>query len=205
MLKIGLTGGIGCGKSTAVNAFRDLDVDIIDADQVARDIVRLGSGALDEIAILFGNDILLKSGELNRKKLKKIIFAQSKAGEKALAGLEAITHLKIRAEIKNRILLASNDSENAYLLVDIPLLVEKNYQPLFDRVVVVDCLVEQQINRVTERDDLDETTILKIIKQQATREERKNVATDILDNSTDIETLLSQVKQLHQKFVSLSQ
>jgi len=207
VLKVGLTGGIGCGKSTAINSFKDLGVDIVDADKVARDIVSLGSTALDEIAQLFGNEILLGNGELNRKKLKQIIFADSQAGKKALADLEAITHPKIRAEIKNRINLVSNqnNSGSSYLIVDIPLLVEKSYQTIFDRVVVVDCLIEQQIERVKKRDELDEATVLKIINQQATREERKAVATDILDNSQDKQFLLTQVEQLHNKFVSLSQ
>ena len=202
MLKVGLTGGIGCGKSTAVEAFRDLGAKIIDADQIARDIVKRGTDALGEITKLFGDEILLSTGELDRGKLKKIIFAKSQAGEKALADLENITHPKIREEIKYQMALA--DRESPYLIIDIPLLVEKSYETLFDRIVIVDCLVEQQIERVKERDDMDDAMILKIIQQQATRDERKNVATDILDNSSDVEQLLSQVKRLHQQFVSLS-
>ena len=206
MFKIGLTGGIGCGKSTAINAFQDLNIEIIDADKIARDIVSMGSTALEEIAQLFGPDILLENGELDRKTLKQIIFAPSDEGKNALSDLESITHPKIRSEIERRMDLASNNpkSNNHYFLVDIPLLVEKNYQTLFDRVIVVDCFVEQQIERVKERDELNENTILKIIEQQASREERLNIATDVLDNSKDINYLLDQVNQLHDMFVSLS-
>lgn len=205
MLKVGLTGGIGCGKSTAVDTFRDLGAMIIDADQVARDIVEPGTKALIEIAELFGDDILLENGALNRARLKNIIFSPTKEAEQALANLEKITHPIISEEIKSRMDWADTQKSNfPYLLIDIPLLVEKEYESLFDRIVVLDCLPQQQIERVKNRDGIDEETILKIIEQQATREQRAEVATDILDNSKDVEHLLSQVKQLHEQFVSLS-
>ena len=205
MLKVGLTGGIGCGKSTAVDAFRNLGAMIIDADQVARDIVEPGTKALTEIAELFGADILLDNGALDRNRLKRIIFSPTKEAEQALANLEKITHPIISEEIKSRMDWASTQtSKYPYLLIDIPLLVEKEYESLFDRIVVVDCLAEQQVDRVRNRDGMDEETILKIIEQQATREQRQEVATDILDNSKDVEFLLAQVEGLHQQFVSLS-
>ena len=206
MLKVGLTGGIGCGKSTAVDAIRELGAMIIDADQVARDVVKPGSEALIEIKDLFGDDILLENGGLNRQKLKHIIFSPSEDGQKALAELEKITHPKIQSEIEFQMNAAvAKFPDIPYLIIDIPLLFEKGYETMFDRIVVVDCLEEQQIERVKSRDNLDEEMILKIIQQQATREERQSIATDILDNSKDIEFLLSQVKRLHEKFVGLSQ
>lgn len=205
MLKVGLTGGIGCGKSTAVDAFRDLGAMIIDADQVARDIVEPGTKALTEIAELFGDNILLENGGLDRSRLKRIIFSPTKEAEQALANLEKITHPIISEEIKSRMDWASKrNSDFPYILIDIPLLVEKEYESMFDRIVVVDCSAEQQVERVKNRDGMDEETILKIIEQQATREQREEVATDILDNSKDVEHLLSQVTGLHQQFVSLS-
>ena len=205
MLNVGLTGGIGCGKSTAVKAFRELGAMIIDADQVARDIVEPGTKALAQIAEHFGDDILLENGALNRTKLGKIIFSPTKEAEQALANLEKITHPIISEEIKSRMDWASNQNlDYPYLLVDIPLLVEKEYESLFDRIVVVDCSVEQQISRVKNRDGMNEESILQIIEQQATRAQRQEVATDILDNSKDVAHLLTQVKQLHQQFVSLS-
>lgn len=205
LLKVGLTGGIGCGKSTAVASFRELGAMIIDADQVARDIVEPGTKALNEIAQLFGDGILLENGALNRSKLGQIIFSPTKEAEQALANLEKITHPIISEEIKSRMDWAETQTiDYPYLFVDIPLLVEKEYESLFDRIVVVDCLVEQQIDRVKNRDGMNEESILQIIEQQATREQRQEVATDILDNSKDVEHLLSQVKQLHRQFVSLS-
>ena len=102
MLKVGLTGGIGCGKSTAVKEFRSLGALIIDADQVAREVVEPGTKALTEIAELFGKDILLPDGGLDRGKLKHIIFAPTKEAEEALANLEKITHPIIREEIESR-------------------------------------------------------------------------------------------------------
>lgn len=209
MLKVGLTGGIGCGKSTAVDAFRRLGAMIIDADQVARDIVEPGTKALTEIAKLFGDDIILANGALDRSKLRDLIFSPTKEAEQALANLEKITHPIISEEIKSRMEWADkhansqSDKQYSFLLIDIPLLVEKEYESLFDRIVVVDCLVEQQISRVKNRDGMDEETILKIIEQQATREQRAEVATDTIDNSKDITFLLSQVERLHQQFVSL--
>ena len=209
MLKIGLTGGIGSGKSTVVKEFRKLGALIIDADQVARDIVEPGTKALVEIAQLFGDDILLANGALDRNRLKNIIFAPTKEAEQALANLEKITHPIISDEIESRMNWAVTQSanqklENPYLIIDIPLLVEKEYESMFDRIVVVDCSVEQQIQRVAKRDGMGEENILQIIEQQATREQRKEVATDILDNSGNIENLILQTKELHQKFERLS-
>jgi len=197
MLKVGLTGGIGCGKSTAVDAFRVLGVPIVDADQISKDLVKQGNDALSEIAVIFGDDLLLESGELNRPLLKQLIFSDSNALEK----LEAILHPRIRAEITRQI---STIKKQAYVIVDIPLLVEKNYQEMFDQIIVVDCLPEQQIQRVAMRDELSSSDIKKIMKNQASREERNKAATIILDNSLDKESLLFQINRLHTGLVALS-
>jgi len=197
LLKVGLTGGIGCGKSTAVDAFRVLGVPIVDADQVSKEMVKKGSEALEEIANIFGSDLLLDNEELNRPLLKQIIFSDSNALEK----LEAILHPRIKAEISRQLSIIRNQ---AYVIVDIPLLVEKNYQEMFDQIIVVDCLPEQQIQRVAMRDKLSSSDIKKIMQNQATREERNEAATMILDNSLDKESLLSQINRLHTELVALS-
>lgn len=194
MLKIGLTGGIGCGKSTAVNAFRALGAAIIDADQISKNLVKAGTPALAEIAKIFGEKILLPNGELNRESLKKAIFSDSKSMEQ----LEAIIHPGVRAEINQQIAMLSG---YPYVIVDIPLLVEKSYAAMFDRIVVIDCLPKQQLERVSQRDKLDVTMIEAIIKKQASREARLKKATDVIDNSKDINTLEAQVKNLHDKFI----
>ncbi|HIQ14901.1 MAG TPA: dephospho-CoA kinase, partial [Leucothrix sp.] len=162
MLKIGLTGGIGCGKSTAVDAFRALGADIIDADKISKDLVKTGNPVLAEIVRVFDKSILLPNGDLNRDKLKEIVFSDAQALQK----LELIIHPRIRAEINHQIAVLS---DSAYVIVDIPLLLEKNYSELFDRIVVVDCLPEQQIKRVIQRDELDVVTIKSIIKTQVSR------------------------------------
>ena len=197
MLKVGLTGGIGCGKSTAVDAFRALGAPIVDADQISKKMVEKGSEALEEIASIFGSDLLLNNGKLNRPLLKQIIFSDSNALEK----LEAILHPRIKAEITREISIIKNE---AYVIVDIPLLVEKKYQEMFDQIIVVDCLPEQQIQRVAMRDKLSSSDIKKIMQNQATREERNEAATMILDNSLDKESLLSQINRLHTELVALS-
>ncbi len=197
MLKVGLTGGIGCGKSTAVDAFRVLGVPIVDADQISKKMVEKGSEALEEIATVFGDALLLGDGELNRALLKKIIFSDSDALEK----LEAILHPRIKAEINNQIFAIKNQ---AYVIVDIPLLVEKNYQEMFDQIIVVDCSPEQQIQRVVMRDKLSRSDIKKIMQNQASREARNKVATLILKNTSDKESLLSEINRLHTGLVALS-
>jgi len=201
MLRVGLTGGIGCGKSTAVDAFRVLGVSIVDADQISKEMVKQGSEALDEISKTLGTDLLLENGELNRPLLKQKIFSNPQTLEQ----LEAILHPRIKAEIENQIsaINARNDS-NDYVIVDIPLLVEKNYQDMFDQIIVVDCFPEQQIQRVSLRDELSDSDIKRIIQNQASRTERNKVATEILDNTGDKETLLSQINRLHETLVALS-
>ena len=199
MLKVGLTGGIGCGKSTAVDAFRVLGVPVIDADQIAKDTVAAGSDALHEIVQSFGNQAL-NDGVLNRSFIKEKVFSDPQALEK----LEAVLHPRIRAEINRQIAVYENSETSPdYVIVDIPLLIEKNYQPLFDRIIVVDCSPEQQLERVLKRDKVDKKSIKKIMTVQATREERNKIASDILDNTGDIDTLRKQVNELHQELVTL--
>lgn len=193
MLKVGLTGGIGCGKSTGVNAFRVLGIPIVDADKIAREVVGAKKPALDEIEKAFGSEILLKSGELNRRLLKQKILADPKV----LGQLEQILHPVIRREILDQISHHQRSSDQAYVVVDIPLLVEKKYQNMFDRIVVVDCLPEQQYERVINRDGMSEQEIHKIIEIQSTRKNRLKYASDILDNSGTIDYLQAQVEALH--------
>ena len=199
MLKVGLTGGIGSGKSTAVDAFRVLGIPIIDADQIAKEIVSKEHHVLDQIVTEFGTEILLENGELDRKKLKQLVFSDAKS----LATLEAIVHPQIKSSILQQIKeIADSDKHAPYIIIDIPLLIEKDYQHIFDHIIVIDCTTEQQIKRVMQRDGMDKNSICKIIKQQASRSQRKQVASHILDNSEEVEKLIQQVNQLHQHFVS---
>ena len=200
MLIVGLTGGIGSGKSTAVDAFRVLGIPIIDADKIAKDMVELGSTALDELAEYFGEKVLTDNGSLDRQQLKNIIFED----ENALQKVEDILHPRIKKEIQDQIFETTDTSSADYLIVDIPLLVEKNYQEMFDKIIVVDTLPEQQIERVSKRDNLSSAHIQNILNAQASREERIKHATHILDNSETPDYLQEQIKSLHKNFLGLS-
>lgn len=201
MLKVGLTGGIGCGKSTAVNAFRALGVAIIDADQIAKDLVQPGQISLVEIAAKLGEEFLLKDGSLNRPLLKEKVFSNPELLER----LEAILHPRVKAEINRQFMsLAALPEGSPYIIADVPLLYEKGYEALFDRIIVVDCLPEQQIARVKSRDGMDGKTINRIMKTQACREDRLGIATDVLDNTKNKDTLLEQINALHLEFLALA-
>ena len=196
MLKVGLTGGIGSGKSTVAKALQAKGITLVDADQIAREVVQPGELALKEVAEAFGNDILLADGNLDRTALKKRIFSDPLAKNQ----LEGILHPRIRQRILERI---DSATDTAYVVADIPLLVESNYPQYFDRVVVVDCPEETQLARVLSRDEMSKAQILSIMASQATRQDRKAAATDIIDNSGDLASLKMQIEKLHESLLSL--
>lgn len=197
MFKVGLTGGIGSGKSSAVRYFQSLGVKVLDADQIARQVVQPGKPALQQIEQEFGEHALDEAGALNRDWMRQQVFVNPEARTR----LEAITHPLIRQQI---IAEMAEPHDTAYLIVDIPLLIEKKYQQLFDAVLVVDCSPEQQIMRVQQRDGSDADLIKGIMAAQASRGERLESATHVLDNSGTLEYLYQQVEQLHQVFLKLS-
>jgi len=198
MLKVGLTGGIGSGKSTVAKTLQSKGVTLADADQIAREVVAPGEPALIKITQTFGSEILLQDGSLNRAELKRKIFSDPTAKEQ----LESILHPSIRQRLLQRVEQAA---DTPYVLADIPLLVENHYVDYFDRVVVVDCTEEQQIARVKSRDELNETQIKKIMLSQASRQTRLAAATDIIDNTGDLKSLQSQIEKLHETLLSLVQ
>lgn len=197
MLKIGLTGGIGCGKSTAVNRFRELGVPIIDADAIAREIVEQGQPALEEIANCFGQEALLENGSLNRTWLRQTVFAD----KQALQQLENILHPRIKKEIQRKM---DECSDMAYAIVDVPLLLEKNYQPLFDRILVIDCMPTQQRERVKLRDGSEGHVIDSIMQSQIGREARLQQADEILENMSSIIDFYKKIDGLHAKYTNIS-
>lgn len=200
MIKIGLTGGIGCGKSTATNAFALKGITIIDADKIARDVVKPHSEALHEIIAMFGHALLQQDGSLDRAALKKQVFSDTNK----LRQLEAILHPKIHRDIKNKLQQGAESASVPYIIADIPLLIEKGYLDLFDKTIVIDCLPKQQIQRVQERDGTNIKIIESIMNKQISRQQRLKQATHILDNSTSKESLLQQLDLLHEHFISLS-
>ncbi|MDD5412303.1 MAG: dephospho-CoA kinase [Methylobacter sp.] len=196
MLKVGLTGGIGCGKTTVAKVFAKLNIPVIDADEIAHRLVEKGQPALDQIQQEFGTDILNPDGSLNRKKLSERIFSDLKQKQK----LESILHPLIYKTIQSEI-----DQLNApYCVLCIPLLFETGMVHFVDRVLVVDCPVEMQIERVKNRDHLPIERIQSIINNQISRKSRKEKADDLIDNSVTNYRLAEQVKKLHNLYLSLS-
>lgn len=198
MLKIGLTGGIGCGKSSVTAVLKENGVSIVDADQIARDLLQTDTPAFKAVVQCFGGAILNTEGALNRKVLAKIVFSDPQKLEQ----LEAILHPKVYDEIESQ--LDNTMSNASYIVVDIPLLIEKGYLDLFDKLVVVDCLPEQQIQRVQQRDKTEKKIIQSIMAQQIERKKRLEKADFILDNSDSKKALQSQINSLHRHLIHLS-
>ncbi|OQX12946.1 MAG: dephospho-CoA kinase [Thiothrix lacustris] len=197
MLKIGLTGGIGCGKSTAVQRFRELGVPVIEADLIAREVVAIGQPALREIAGLFGTQALQTDGALDRAWLRQTVFTDPVR----LQQLESILHPRIRAEILARIAACVH---SAYVVVDVPLLFEKGYTQLFERILVIDCLPDQQVLRVRQRDGSDDSVITSIMQSQIGREARLQQAHDVISNTASITDFYEKIDDLNFKYVKLS-
>lgn len=190
---IGLTGGIGSGKSTVARLFAEKNIDVIDADVIAREAVARGSEALDAIQSHFGNEVINSDGELNRKALREIVFSDPAAKE----WLNNLLHPIIRHEL----VAQAASAKSPYCIVEIPLLVENGLQHLVNRIAVVDCDENQQINRSQERDNADKTQIKSIMQSQCNREERLKHADDVIDNSGNVAHLESQVAHLHQQYL----
>ena len=196
MLKIGLTGGIGSGKSTVTQIFSDLKIPIIDADIIAHQLVEPGKPAIKAIAKQFGQQILTDQGTLNRKQLKEIIFSDPEQKKT----LEQILHPLVFAEMESQIKQLSSP----YCILSIPLLLETQMQDFVDRILVIDCPVEVQLERVKNRDQLNIETIKSIIASQVPREQRRQAADDIIINDADTQALAEQVKKLHNLYLSLA-
>lgn len=193
---IGVTGGIGCGKTTVTNLFAAQGIDIVDADLVAREVVVRGSQGLNELVLQFGDNILNKNNELNRAELRKLIFADNNAKEK----VNQILHPLIREKMMNQ--LANTRSQ--YCILSAPLLFENKLQTLVDRTLVVDIPEALQLERTLARDGGNEDTIKSIMHSQVNREQRLALADDIIDNGKSLSLLAPQVKALHHKYEALA-
>lgn len=196
MLVIGLTGGIGCGKSTVAEMFAALGVPIIDMDHIARQIVEPGQPALRQITREFGTHILNDKGQLNRRKLRQLVFATTEKRHR----LEAILHPLIRQETERQ--LAELDAP--YCIVVIPLLIESNQRSLVDRILVVDVPETLQISRTMQRDDVSAFEVQEILSAQVDRNSRLAAANDVIDNSTDLEQVRIRVAELDQQYRRLA-
>jgi len=196
MLKVGLTGGIGCGKSTVAKIFADLNVPVLDADHVAHRLVEKGQPALDQIQQAFGTAILNPDGSLNRKNLRELVFSDIEQKQK----LESILHPLIYQTLQTEL----EQLNTPYCIISIPLLFETAMMHFVDRILVIDCPIETQIERVKMRDHLTVERIQSIIDNQVSRVFRKAKADDLIDNSTTDYRLAEQVKKLHNLYLSLS-
>lgn len=197
-LIIGLTGGIGSGKTTVSNMFAAIGITVVDADIVAREVVAIDSPALDKIATKFGNDILNADGSLNRTALREQVFSN----EENKQWLNQLLHPIIRTSM----LAQLNDAAGPYTILVAPLLFENKLESLVARTLVVDVPIEKQISRTLNRDQHSSEQVIKnIIDSQIARTERLSKADDIIDNSNaTLEELTAKVKQLHQSYSALS-
>lgn len=197
MFVVGLTGGIGCGKSAVSNRLAEKNVPIIDADIVAREVVAPGESALQQIAKRFGDEVLLQDGSLNRPKLRDIVFADAKQR----TWLEQLLHPIIR----ERILEKLDALTSPYAVLASPLLLETDQHLLVNHVVVVDAPESCQIERTAQRDNTSEEKVRAIIAAQMTRDERLERADTVFDNSGDQTELDTRVACLHQALQQLAQ
>jgi dephospho-CoA kinase len=193
---IGLTGGIGSGKSAVSQRFAQLGIDIIDADEISRAVVLPGSSALREISTHFGLDILLASGELNRARLRELIFSQPEQKK----WLENLLHPMINAAIRTQL----NEGDSSYAVLSSPLLLETQQHQLVDRILVVDTSEQLQLERARQRDNNSEAQIKAIMRNQLSRLERCNRANDIIQNHGELGALDEQITRLHQLYLELA-
>ncbi len=197
MLKVGLTGGIGCGKTTVSRLFEGFGVPVIDADVIAHDLVKPGQPALAEIASTFGGNLIQPDGSLNRAVLRERVFADPRQKAK----LERIMHPRIFADMTAKMNLLLTEP---YCILSIPLLFETQKTAFVDRVLIVDCPIEAQIRRVEQRDGLREEDIRAIIASQVSRQYRISHADDSIDNTLAPSELAEHVKKLHNFYLSIS-
>jgi len=196
-LLIALTGGIASGKSAVAELFAKLDVPVLDTDQIARDVVAPGTPALGQLVAEFGPEILDAQGRLDRSSMRERVFSDPQQRRK----LEAITHPAIRAELARRSAAAGGD----YQIHVIPLLVETGRAEAYDRVLVVDCPEEAQIERLMARDGTSREQAAEILSAQVSREERLDAAHDVIENTGTLADLQDFVATLHRNYALLSQ
>lgn len=194
--RIGLTGGIASGKSTAAKFFGALGVPILDSDQIAREVVEPGQPPLERLVARFGPSILTPDGHLDRPALRDIVFSDPMAR----ADLEALTHPAIGAAMEAR----SAAAGGPYQVLVIPLLVEKNLSSHVDRVLVVDCDEELQVRRLRDRDGSTPEQAQAILGAQAPRAARLRAADDVITNEADMSAVQDQVAALHTRYLKLA-
>ena len=192
---VGLTGGIGSGKTAVSDLFQDLGITIVDADLASRVVVEKGREELNKIAEHFGEDILTSNGELDRAKLREVIFKS----EDDKLWLESLLHPAIASQIQKEL----DSCSSPYTILVSPLLLETDQKNFCSTVLVVDVPVETQIERTSKRDNVSEEQIKSIIASQIDRDSRLEQADEVILNDGSIESLERKVLELHKKFLSL--
>ncbi|MFT5132036.1 MAG: dephospho-CoA kinase [Gammaproteobacteria bacterium] len=193
---VGLTGGIGSGKTSATDIFSELGVPIIDADAISREVVQSGQPAFEEIISLFGAEVIGDNGQLRRDRLRKIIFDDLSARQK----LESIIHPRVHSEISRRV----NQVTFPYYIISSPLLLESRSLHNVDRILVLDVPETLQIERASRRDNLSEDDIKLVLKTQIGRQERLDAADDVIANDRDLSVLRQKVEKLHKTYLEIS-
>ena len=194
---VGLTGGIGSGKSAAAEAFARLGADVVDTDAIAHALTGPGGPAMAEIRRIFGAEFVSASNAMDREKMRELVFRDAAQKKR----LEALLHPLIRAESERRI----QGSSAPYVVHVVPLLIESpDYRSRVQRVLVVDCPESLQAERVRARSGLAAEQVAAIIKSQVSREKRLAAADDVIDNSGSFDALQQQVKTLHEKYLALA-
>ncbi len=196
-LVVGLTGGIGSGKSAAADEFARLGATVVDTDAIAHELTSPGGAAIAEVKRQFGSAFIDASGAMNRKRMRDLVFSDPEEKQR----LEALLHPMIRAESARRIAAA----KGPYAVHVVPLLIESpDHRARVGRVLVVDSPEELQVSRVRQRSGLPEAEIRRIISTQVQRDKRLAAADDVIDNSGSIAALQQQVQKLHENYLKLA-
>ena len=193
---VGLTGGIGSGKSVAGDFFIELGIDVIDADHVSKNILDDNESAKKLFLEHFGEKFIDKNNNVDRALLRDEIFKNENKKEV----LESIIHPLVREEIFNFI----ENSNSVYKIIMVPLIYETNSQDFYDKIVVVDCKEENQIIRASKRDNKTKNDIINIMKNQASSDERMSIADEVIKNDSSLDDLKKQVIKVHQKLLGIN-
>ena len=193
---IGLTGGIGSGKSLAGDFFKSKNIDVVDADDLARNALDIEGEGYKKFLDIFGETFLDENSEIDRKALRKYIFQNPEMKNK----LEEIVH----PIVQNGILNFINNSNSIYRIIIVPLIAETNSSSFYDRVLAIDSKKEIQIERASKRDNSNEEQILKIIQSQASSEDRNMIANDVVENNGTKNEFLTKLEDIHKKYLILA-
>lgn len=195
-LSIGLTGGIGSGKTTVSNFFAEYGISVIDTDLIAHRLTISGGAAIPKIKSEFGDEFITPDGAMDRQKMRQYVFSDSAAKQR----LENILHPQIRRACDE----AARETDSEYLIFAVPLLIESgDWSNRVDRILVVDCAPETQVSRVIQRNHFSREQVLDIMHTQVSREVRLQHADDVINSEQDLSLVREQVEQLHQKYLKL--